>query len=475
MVRGMMSRRGMLACAAATAAALNGSLLAAACAGRQPSEGQSSVGVRFDQPVELAFWHTQTQAIGQALQTMVDTFNQTNGKRITVSAQYQGSYAQLFEKNMASLNAGTPVDLSVANDSEVAEYMRGGAVVDLDPYVKDASVGLTKDSLDDIFPGYLAGLRYAQYGNKLLAFPFTKSLVVMYVNDEVLGRANVKAVPKTWDDFAAAVQQASRGDAAFIVGPELGGGGVAGDPTRSRTYGWANYPSASTINAWAYSRGGTMLTPDGRQVRFTEPPYLESFQLTEEAFKRGSAYNPPRQPGTDYDFVSNHYAFIHQSSTSRPFLRRVMQDNGRQNMPWRITNIPQKDPSKPATVLYGANIAIFKTTPLKQAAAWEFIKWFTAREQDVQWSITSSYMPIRRSSADHPKLKAYWDEQDPQGRQAFEVSRYARPEPNVRGAQDIRPIIQNALQAVMEGKKTSRVALEDAAREANQVLQQAGA
>jgi sn-glycerol 3-phosphate transport system substrate-binding protein len=110
-----------------------------------------------------------------------------------------------------------------------------------------------------------------------------------------------------------------------------------------------------------------------------------------------------------------------------------------------------------------------------EAVAWEFIKWFTARDQDVEWSMSSSYMPIRRSSADHPKLKAYWDEQDPQGRQAFEVSQYARPEPNVRGAQDIRPIIQNALQAVMEGKKTSRAALDDAAREANQVLQQAGA
>ncbi len=123
---------------------------------------------------------------------------------------------------------------------------------------------------------------------------------------------------------------------------------------------------------------------------------------------------------------------------------------------------------------YGANIAVFKTTDLKQAAAWLFIKWFTEREQTVQWSITSSYMPLRRSAAEHPKLKEYWEKEDPQGKQAFDLARTAKPEPNIRGVQDIRPIIQKALQEVVEGKKASKAALEEATRAANQLLQTAG-
>ena len=463
------TRRALLA----RGSAIFGTTAALVACGSQP-KAQPTVSVKFEQPVDVTFWHTQTGANGKALEDTVAKFNQTNDKRITIKAENQGSYAQLFEKNMVSINAGTPVDTSVANDSEVAEYARGNGVVALDDYVKDGAIGLSKESFDDIFPGFIEGLHYPQYGNKLLAWPFTKSLVVMYVNEEVLQRGGVKDIPKTWTEFAAAVQQASRNDPAYIFGGELGGGGVAGDPTRSRTYGWANYPSASTINAWAYSRGGAMLTTDLKQVRFNEQPFLDSFQLTEDMFKRAYAYNPPRQPGNDWDFVSNHMAFIHQSSTSRPFVRKVMKDNGRDKMPWRIAGIPQKDAAKPATVLYGASIAIFKTTPVKQAAAWLFAKFFTERDQDVQWSITSSYMPIRKSSAEHATLKAYWDKEDPQGRQAFELSKYARPEPNVRGTQDTRPIIQKALQDVMEGKKTSKVALDDATRECNQLIQTAG-
>lgn len=469
------SRRGLLTAAGAALAASSATGLAACGQAGTPAPPRTSLGVKFDQPVEVAFWHTQTGANQKALQDMVDRFNATNGKRITIKAEsIAGGYSALFTKNQTVIAAGTPTDFSVGNDSEIAEYAKGNAVIDLDEYARDGELGFTKAQLDDIWPVYLQGARYAQYGNKLLAFPFTKSLVVMYVNDEVLQKNGVKADIKTWTDYANACQQASRSDAGLLFGGELGGGGQAGDPTRGRTYGWGCYSSASNINAWAYSRGGTMMTADNKGVRFSEAPYVDSFQLVEDLFKRQYGYNPPRQPGSDWDFVSNHMAFIHQSSTSRPFLRKVMVDNGRDKMPWRIVNIPQKDPAKPATVQYGANIAIFKTTPVKQAAAWLFLKFFGQPEQDAQWAITSSYMPVRKSTADNSTLKAYWEKDDPQGKQAFDLIRYAIPEPNIRGVQDTRAIIQDALTAVMEGKLPSRQALEQATRDCNLKIQQAG-
>lgn len=453
-----------------------GSLALAACGARESggTPPQSApTQVKFDAPQEIAFWHPQSGSNGAALQVMVDKFNATNDKKITIRSEFQQNYNELNAKNLAALSAGTPPDLTVAYENWVADYMKGGHMVDLDEYVRDRNLGFSKDSLEDIFPSYLDGLRFAQYGNKLLSFPFTKSLVVMYVNEELMHKGGVREVPKTWNEFATAIGQISRGDSQLLIDPNLTATvDLQKDPSRGRTYGWGNYPSASTVNAWAYSRGGTMLTADNKQVRFTEAPYLESFQLTEDAFKRQHAYNPPRQPGNDYDFVANRLAFVMMSSTSRPFLRRTMQTNGREQMPWRLAIIPQKDAGRPATVQYGANIAVFKTTPAKQAASWAFIRWFTDRDQDVQWSITSSYMPIRKSSSETAALKAHWESADPQGRQAFEISKFARPEPNIRGADAIRPVIQTALREVMEGKKSSRQALEDAAREANNILQQ---
>ena len=77
------SRRQMLAHAGSVA---SGALLVA-CGGSQAAKTQALPSVKFDQPVGVTFWHTQQGANAKALQDMVDTFNQTNNKRITVRAQ----------------------------------------------------------------------------------------------------------------------------------------------------------------------------------------------------------------------------------------------------------------------------------------------------------------------------------------------------------------------------------------------------
>ena len=458
-----------------------GSALLAACGagsvgGTGTSSGAQTQGpgavVKFEQPTEVTFWHTQSGALTKAIDDMVAKFNSGNDKKITVKSEFiPGSYTGLFEKNQVALQAGTPVDVSVAYESHVAEYMRGGWNIDLEEYVKDKTLGLSKESLEDVFPSYLEGVRFPQYGNKMLSWPFAKSVLVMYVNDEVLTRAGIKSVPKTWTEFQAAIQQASRGDTTFIIDPnQVTAQAAQEDPTRKRSYGWGNASDASTISAWVYSRGGTVLDPEKKQVKWTEAPYLEAFQFAEDAYKRQYAFTPPRAPGRDFDFVSNRMAFAMQTSTSRPFIRQVAQTNGRQNMPWRIAMIPQKDAAKPATVQFGPNVALFKSTPLRQAASWAFIKWFTERDQDVEWAITSNYMPVRKSSAETPRLKGFWEKDDPQGKQAFELIRYAKPEPNIRGSDPIRAVIAKALTEVSEGKQTSKAALEAAAKEANEIL-----
>ena len=225
------SRRTLLA---RGAVALASSAVVAACGGTA-QKAQNPVAVEFTQPVEIAFWHPQSGSNGKALDDMVAKFNSVNDRRITVQSTFQGSYDLLFEKNQVALNAGTPADLSVAYEQHVAEYMRGNGCVDLEPYTTDSALGYSKEALADIFPTYLEGLRFPQYGNKLLSFPFTKSLAVMYVNEEVLQRSNVSAMPRTWQEFAAAVQQASRTDSTLVVDPNLGA--ITGDASRSRTYG----------------------------------------------------------------------------------------------------------------------------------------------------------------------------------------------------------------------------------------------
>ena len=70
--------------------------------------------------------------------------------------------------------------------------------------------GLSAESRDDIYKGYYDTNRFAQFGNKLLSFPFTKSLFVMYTNQDVLTKAGITTIPKTWTEFEDAVKKAQK-------------------------------------------------------------------------------------------------------------------------------------------------------------------------------------------------------------------------------------------------------------------------
>lgn len=449
-----ITRRTFVAETAVGAASLAVLPALAACGAPQGGSG-AGADVKFGEPVTAVFWHTQTAVNETALNEQVSKFNATNGKNITLKSEYQGSYTQVYQKIMASIQAGSPPDVAVAYESMVAEYMKANAVVDLDDYALKGPLAYSKESLADIFPAYIDSNRYDLFNRKLLSFPFTKSLAVQYFNEDLLRAAGqTKFSGLTFDEFRRQSAAVSKKDSS-------------GRPT---VYGQNIRIDTSYIDAFIFANGGELLTKDNTKVRFTEPPAVEIFEMWGQMVKDGHAYVAE---GRNYqpDFGNGKVAGLHDSSTGRPFFKDfiVDKDTKREKFKWGIGMPPQKDPNKPVTVMFGGNITVFRTTPLKQAAAWEWIKFFMDKDQTVDFAIKSSYMPTRKSASEHPALKTHW-EAEPQAKQAFELTKYARPEPNITAWQDIRTMLEGALTAVTTGKATAKAALDEAARQANKLI-----
>ena len=429
-------------------------IVASACQGSTTPQGggqsNTEADIELKGPVNITLWHTQTGSNATALQSMVDKFNKDNGKGVTVAMEYQGGYTQLYQKTLGAIQAGVLPEVAVGYESFVADYQKADVVLDLDPYVNSSKNGLDKASLDDIFKTYLDTNRFPQFGNKLLSFPFTKSLLIMYQNEDVLKSAG-QTTPRTWDEFEKAARAVTTK-------------GADGKVTR---YGWAAPTSASTFNGWVLSRGGSLMSADNNTVAWDGKEGVDSVKLFQKLLNEGVAYVPA---GFDYqtDFGISKVAFVQESSTGRPFF---VSSFPKDKAPaWSITGLPQSDPAKAKTVQYGANIIAFKSTPEKQLASWLFIKWFAEKDQTADWAIKSSYMPVRKSAVDNAALKTYWAK-DTQGKQAFDLSGTAVPEPNVRGQQDIRTVIEDMLKAVSTGKATdAEKAVKEAGVKANQIL-----
>jgi len=157
------------------------------------------------------------------------------------------------------------------------------------------------------------------------------------------------------------------------------------------------------------------------------------------------------------------------STSGTYYYATAIKDGGGNVKEWGQANMPQSDPNKPATVLYGGSFCIFKTTDVKQKAAWLLLKFFTSTEQTAKWGSQSGYMPVRASAA--ALLKDYFAK-NPVPKEQFEkIVPYGLPEPNVRGEQAIRTLIQDAMTAAFEGVKTPKEALDEAVAKANEELE----
>ncbi len=137
---------------------------------------------------------------------------------------------------------------------------------------------------------------------------------------------------------------------------------------------------------------------------------------------------------------------------------------------WGVAPIPQADPGRPATVLFGPNVTLFDVAdPAQRHAAWAFVKFFTSPGINARWALGTGYLPIRRSVKDRPEMQRFWAEW-PGNRVGFDCLDFARTEPNVTGWQEVRDLVERAETAVLTGTLSPEEAARELKRNADRAL-----
>ncbi len=427
-------------------------LTAALCAGcsstapapQAPATAGNAVdGVEITKPVELTFWHRQTGDSEVLQQKLIDEFQAAN-PTIKIKAESLGDYNKLYQKAIAAIQANAAPDLIAAYENQAAEYYDAGALVPFDDYVNSKKYGLSEADLKDYVSAYLEATRFSQYGGKMLTFPYTKSDLVMYSNMEVLRAAGIDRPAGTWEEFLAQCRK------VVAIGKQC----------------YALEVSASTYDGFVFSFGGDLVSPDGKKTLFDQPATTKTLQLYETLAKEKLAY---QIQGTDdqNDVLAGRAAYMIRSSTSVPRLASGFKDNAK----WQVSIIPQGTTGRPSTVLFGANISMMKSTPEKQLAAWQFVKWLTSKDVTARWGLDPSngYFPVRQSSLDSAAAKKFMDD-NPRFQQAFEISKQGRVEPSVLGWQEARNAIEDAVGSILGGKALAAQAQQTLVQRANKAV-----
>lgn len=118
----------------------------------------------------------------------------------------------------------------------------------------------------------------------------------------------------------------------------------------------------------------------------------------------------------------------------------------------------------------GGNLAIFNNdNPEKQEAAWRFIRFLTEPEIMARWCAGTGYLPVTRSSFEHPIFQAYL-ENAPGTRVAFEQLKYAAKQMAVHDLLQVTDAVKAGIQASITGEMDPSEAMQQAQAQADQIL-----
>jgi sn-glycerol 3-phosphate transport system substrate-binding protein len=405
-------------------------------------------------PTRIVFWHSMGGNLGETVvKAFVTTFNAVH-KDIQVEPQYQGSYDDALNKLRASMKSSAVPAVAQVYDIGTRFMIDSKGVIPVQEFIDRDGFDLTQYE-----PNILA---YYRVGGRLYSMPFNTSTAILYYNKDMFKQAglNPDHPPQTFEEIADYAKRVAQTRAA------PSGISIA-------IYGWF-FEQLLARQAALYANNG-----NGRDAAATAVVFNQGEAGTRildwwaRMVKDGVAANPGRKTAdTQRAFAAGQTAMTFDSTA---VLRSLLSGSG-----GRFQVGTGYFPKPPATkdggsIVGGASAWILKgRTGAEQQAAWEFVKFITAPEQQAAWYVGTGYFPVRREAYRQAVAK----ETLAKNPQFLTAISELRSSPITRATQgallgvlpEARQKTEDAIEAVILGRKSSKQALDDAARELGEAI-----
>jgi multiple sugar transport system substrate-binding protein len=284
-------------------------------------------------------------------------------------------------------------------------------------------------------------LNSALYNGHYYAVPWYMNNMGLFYNKTILKDAGVDKVPTTWEEFTDALVKVEKIGKKGIVLPYF-------------------FPSYC-MYAFFYQNGNPVIDTSGDKPvsALMDDSGKEAFRYICDFHTKYNAFPESLKDATSWD------------QTYAPFLREEvaflfcgdwaywsLQDSG---VDYGIAPLPAG--KQPATVLGGYTLSINSNTD-NYKAAWEYVKWLTAKEQN---DVLLSYGRVgARKDIDSAALI----EQSPHLEQFIAQNSYTMARPAIVRLAEFDEMFSNAYKEVILNLKTADEALEDLDAKVNDFL-----
>ena len=399
----------------------------------------------------ISFWHSMGGVNGQAIDTLVQKFNDENEYGITVEAEYQGSYDDALNKLKSAQIGNMGADLVQVYEIGTRFMIESGWIVPMQSMVN-------ADEYDtSVLEPNLAA--YYTINDMLYSMPFNSSTPLMYYNKDMFDAAGITEIPDSLEAIAE-------------VGVKLLDAG-AQEVMSLGIYGWF-FEQFIGKQGLEYANNGNGRTEAATAVAFDENGAAANI-LNEWKNLYDLGYAPNVGKGGDAglaDFSAGKSAITLGSTAS---LKQILQDvDGKFEV--GTAYFPKvKSTDEGGVSIGGASLwALDNNDPKKLRATWEFVKYLISPESQAFWNAETGYFPVNVNAHDEDVFKENIAKY-PQFETAIDQLHDSAPQ--YAGAllsvfSEARAIVESEIESMLNGNETVDEAVDSMASQINSAIEE---
>lgn len=379
----------------ALAAVLSTSMLSSCC-----SEKDYDSVLNKDDPTTITIWHYYNGVQLMGFDEAVEEFNNTVGleKGIIVEAYSKNSVSELADSVVASVKKDSGADVP---PDIFATYAETAYVVDQLDGLADMSKYFTEDELNEYIDGYIAEGEFSGDGS-LKIFPMAKSTEVMMLNytdwEKFAGETGVTTDDlKTWEGLVDVSEKYY--NYTDDLTPDI--------PNDGKTF-FGRDSIANYMSIGAKQLGSEFVTvdKDGNTKLNIEKdalrrlwdnyyvPYVKGYFTAQGRFRSEDAK------------IGTIMALVCSTTGAMYFPTEVTIDD---DYTYPIDNlvlpVPNFEGTDPYIVQQGAGMSVLKSDEKSEYASAVFLKWFTEKERNINFSSESGYLPVKKDACNFEEIE----------------------------------------------------------------------
>jgi multiple sugar transport system substrate-binding protein len=328
-----------------------------------PAAVADTVAVPTEKTTIEIWWH-EYGPFTAYVKDMIEAYKKVR-PNVTVNPTVLSS-ADINQKISVALATGTGPDIMDNDASFYVLYYSKGV---LEPLNLDVfGVKSYADIIAKYTPG---GLDAATFDGKVYALPYQGNSMSLFINNKEFAAAGLdpkKDAPKTWNDVIA-------------LGPKLKI--VQGTRTVQKAFDFPYHSQRWEVQDFqplTEQFGGKLLSDDGKTAYLNSPEAVKALILWRDVTKAGgdprTTMNTPSNP--NQDFVDGRVAMWITGPWATPQVQQSPIGND-----FTVVSLPQVDPAKPRTMVYGWMWGVNNAKPAaEKAAAWDFVRFMLAKPDE---------------------------------------------------------------------------------------------